>query len=143
VQQKNRLGIKAALVSGEMTRSDTFLKLAGNDAEGSIASLAGVPLDKMPGGTEFEARFKAKYGEMEIYSPYGYDATRVLIAAMLKADSTVPAKYLPELAKISYAGVTSPSIAYDEKGDLKDGGITVYKVVKGKWEVLETIGGKN
>lgn len=143
VQQKNRLGIQAPLVSGEMTRSDTFLKLAGKDAEGSIASLAGVPLDKMPGGKDFESRFKARFGEMEIYSPYGYDATRVLIAAMLKAGSTVPAKYLPELAKITHPGVTSPAIAYDEKGDLKDGGITVYKVVGGKWEVIETISGKS
>lgn len=142
VQQKNRLGISAPLVSGEMTRSDTFLKLAGPDAEGTIASLAGVPLEKMPGGTDFEARFKAKYGEMEIYSPYGYDATRVMIAAMQKADSTDPKKYLPVLQSIAYAGVTTPNWAYDEQGNLKDGGITVYKVVKGKWEVLETIGGK-
>lgn len=142
VKQKTRLGITAPLVSGEMTRSDTFLTLAGTDANGTIASMAGVPIEQMPGGNAFLERYKAKYGEMEVYSPYGYDATRVLLAAMKNADSAEPAKYLPELARINYKGVTSAHITYDEKGDLKDGGITVYKVENGKWVVMETIGAK-
>lgn len=141
-KQKKRLSINAPLVSGEMTRSDTFLKLAGPDAEGTIASLAGVPIEQMPGGTAFLTRYKAKFGDMEIYTPYGYDAARAMLAAMKKAESAEPAKYLPELAKIEHAGVTSARIAYDEKGDLKDGGITVYKVEKGQWVVMETIGAK-
>ncbi|GAB2891241.1 branched-chain amino acid ABC transporter substrate-binding protein [Uliginosibacterium flavum] len=138
-KQIKQIGLKTPLLSGEMTRSDTFLKLAGDAAEGTIASLAGLPMDKMPGGQDFLTRFKAKYGEPEIYSPYGYDATRILIAAMLKADSTEAAKYLPVLAAIEHTGVTAPKIAYDAKGDLANGGITVYKVVNGKWEVMETI----
>lgn len=140
-KQIKQIGLKAPLLSGEMTRSDTFLKLAGNAAEGTIASLAGVPMDKMPGGADFLARFKARFGEPEIYSPYGYDATRILIAAMLKADSSEAAKYLPVLASIQHAGVTAPNISYDTRGDLANGGITVYKVVSGKWEVMETLGG--
>lgn len=140
VKQKKRLGISAPLVSGEMTRSDTFLKLAGSEAEGTIASMAGVPIEQMPDGAAFLERYKAKYGDMEIYTPYGYDATRVLLAAMLKADSADPAKYLPVLATIEHVGVTSAHISYDEKGDLKEGGITVYKVENGAWKVIETIG---
>ena len=139
-KQIKQIGLKLPLLSGEMTRSDTFLKLAGDAAEGTIASLAGVPMDKMPGGADFLARFKARFGEPEIYSPYGYDATRILIAAMLKADSTDAAKYLPVLASIQHAGVTAPNISYDTRGDLANGGITVYKVMNGKWEVLETLG---
>nr|WP_223879240.1 branched-chain amino acid ABC transporter substrate-binding protein [Chitinimonas arctica] len=142
VIQMKRLGLTVPLLSGEMTRTDNFVKLAGKDAEGTIASLAGVPMEKMPGGKDFEARFKAKYQEMEIYTPYGYDATRQMIAAMKKANSIDPKAYLPELAKNSYAGVTSSAIAFDDKGDLKDGGITVYKVQNGAWTVLETIGAK-
>ncbi len=142
VKQKKRLGINAPLISGEMTRSDTFLKLAGSDAEGTIASMAGVPIEQMPEGPAFLERYKAKYGDMEIYTPYGYDATRVLLAAMLKADSADPVKYLPVLAGIEHKGVTSAHIAYDDKGDLKEGGITVYKVENGAWSVMETIGAK-
>ena len=39
-------------------------------------------------------------------------------------------------------GVTTKTLAYDARGDLKDGGITVYKVADGKWTVLQTVGGK-
>lgn len=141
VKQMKQIGMKATLVSGEMTRSDVFLKLAGKAAEGTIASMAGMPLDHMPKGADFEKRFKEKYGDPEIYSPYGYDSTRVLIAAMLKANSADPKTYLPVLASISYSGVTSPNISYDAKGDLASGGITVYKAHDGKWDVLETIDG--
>ncbi|WP_137938300.1 branched-chain amino acid ABC transporter substrate-binding protein [Chitinivorax sp. B] len=140
-KQLKRLGLKATLVSGEMTRTPTFLQLAGAEADGVIASLAGLPMDKMPGGKDFETRFKAKFGAMELYSPYAYDATMTMIAAMKKANSVDPVKYLPELAKIESQGVTSAKIAYDEKGDLKAGDITVYKVEKGQWTVLETVSG--
>ncbi len=54
-----------------------------------------------------------------------------LIAAMQKANSTDPAKYLPELAKISYDGVTA-KIEFDEHGDTKNGAITLYQVKDGK-----------
>ena len=140
-KQMKRLGLKAPLVSGEMTKTPTFLKLAGKEAEGSIASLAGLPLDQMPKGKDYETRYKARFNaDVATYSPYGYDATRAVIEAMKKANSVEPSKYLPELAKIEYAGVTSSSWAYDDKGDLKDGGITVYKVENGEWKVMQTIG---
>lgn len=142
-KQMKRLGIKAPLVSGEMTKTPDFLKVAGKDADGTIASLAGLPLDQMPKGKDYAARYKQRFNEeVATYSPYGYDATRVLIAAMQKANSVEPAKYLPVLAAIDYTdAVTTPHLAYDAKGDLKIGGITVYKVVDGKWTVLESVGG--
>jgi len=94
----------------------------------------------MPGSKEFKDKFTAKYGAIQIYAPYAYDATRTLIDAMVKADSTEPAKYLPELAKIQRQGVSGP-ISFDEKGDLKNGPITLYVVKDGKWDALETVGG--
>ncbi|MDQ7988430.1 MAG: branched-chain amino acid ABC transporter substrate-binding protein [Candidatus Dactylopiibacterium sp.] len=140
-KQLRQIGLKTPLVSGEMTRSETFLKLAGDAANGTIASLAGVPMEQMPGGADFLKRFRDRFGEPEIYSPYGYDAARVMVAAMLQADSSEPAKYLPVLAGIHHAGVTAPDISYDARGDLAQGGITVYEVRAGKWEVKEIIGG--
>ena len=38
--------------------------------------------------------------------------------------------------------VTTSNLAYDSKGDLKNGGITLYKVVDGKWTTLQSVGGK-
>jgi len=68
----------------------------------------------------------------------GYDAVMVFIEAMKRAGSSDPAKFLPEVGKTGYNGVIGP-IAFDDKGDLKNGPITVYVVKGGKWEALETV----
>lgn len=104
-----------------------------------MASIPGLPKDKMPGGTEFLAKYKAKYNaEVELFAPMGYDAVMVFVEAMKRANSSDPAKYLAEVGKTNYNGVIGP-IAFDEKGDLKNGPITIYVVKGGKWEALETV----
>lgn len=140
-KQMKQLGVKARLLGGEMVKSANYLKLAGPAADGTVASLAGLPLERMPGGSEYAEKYKAKFGaEVEVYSPYAYDGAMTLIEAMKRADSTEPARYLPELARTQRAGVTSANIAYDEKGDLRAGTITVYEVAGGEWKVLEAVG---
>ena len=139
-RQMVRLGIEAPLMSGEMTRSETFLKLAGEDAEGTYASLAGVPLQQMAAGTKFEEAYKKRFGQNPgVYAPYAYDGAWNMITAMKEADSFKPADYLPKLASLQRAGATSESIAYDDKGDLKEISVTIYEVKDGKWEMLKTM----
>jgi branched-chain amino acid transport system substrate-binding protein len=138
-KQLRALELKAKFMTGDGGETPEFIKLAGNAAEGVYASLPGVPLDQMPGGKAFSGRFVAKYGPIQLYAPYCYDAVNVMIAAMQKADSADPKKYLPALATISYDGVTA-KIQFDEKGDLKGGAITVYQVQHGKWLPLSTMG---
>ncbi len=138
-KQLKSLALNLKFLMGDGGYTPQFIKLAGDAAEGSYASLPGVPLAKMPGGSEFEKRFVAKYQPIQLYAPYCYDAVNVLIAAMQKADSVEPAKYLPALAAISYDGVTA-NIKFDAKGDLQGGAITLYQVKNGKWQALETLG---
>ncbi|HEU0189608.1 MAG TPA: branched-chain amino acid ABC transporter substrate-binding protein [Gallionella sp.] len=138
-KQIKALAMKLKFMMGDGGYTPQFIKLAGDAAEGSYASLPGVPLDKMPGGKDFEKRFVAKYQPIQLYAPYCYDAVNVMIAAMQKANSVEPAKYLPALAGISHDGVTA-RIQFDEKGDLKGGAITLYQVQNGKWQPLETLG---
>jgi len=139
-RQLASLGIKAPLVSGEMTRSDTFLKLAGDAAEGTYASLAGVPLDKMAAGKDFAQRYEARFKKAPgVYAPYAYDGAWTMITAIEQAGSADPEDYLPKLAKIERKGATSEHIAYDDKGDLKEISVTIYEVKNGKWEMVETM----
>jgi branched-chain amino acid transport system substrate-binding protein len=138
-KQVKALALNLKFMTGDGSYTPEFIKLAGDAAEGAYASLPGVPLDKMPGGKEFEKRFVAKYGVIQLYAPYCYDAVNIMIVAMQKAGSSDPAKYLPALASTSYDGVTA-KIEFDEKGDLKGGAITVYQVQHGKWQPLETLG---
>ena len=141
MKQLKNLGITSTYLAGDGIQSAEFLKLAADAAEGAYASSPGVPLAQMPGGAAFEEKYKGKYNiDIQIYAPYAYDAANILLAVMQKAGSTDPAKYLPELANIQYQGVTG-NIAFDEKGDIQGGGISLYQVKDGKWEYIETIGG--
>jgi branched-chain amino acid transport system substrate-binding protein len=141
MKQLKNLGLTAKYLGGDGIQSVEFLKLAADAAEGAYGSSPGVPLAQMPGGKDFESRYKSKYNlDIQIYAPYAYDAANVLLAAVKKAGSVDPAKYLAELANSQYQGVTGV-ITFDEKGDIKGGGISLYQVKGGKWEFLETIGG--
>lgn len=139
-KQMKKLGIEVKLLGADGIYSPEFLKLAGEAAEGHYASFIGMPRDQMPGFASFNEKFKAKYGEVQMYSPYAYDAVRVMVDAMKKADSVDPAAFAPKLAETEYAGVTS-KVKFDDKGDLVNGAVTVYQVKDGKWETLQTVGG--
>jgi branched-chain amino acid transport system substrate-binding protein len=139
VKQMAELGIKAKFMGGDGMQTPNFIKLAGSAAEGAMASIPGLPKEQMPGGRAFLEKYKAKYkAEVELFAPMGYDAVMVFIDAMKRAGSTEPAKFLPELGKTRYQGVIGP-IAFDGKGDLVNGPITIYVVKRGKWDALETV----
>ncbi len=138
VRQMKSLGLTAQFLGGDGMQTAEFLKLAGPDAEGAIASNPGVPLEAMPGGVEFKRKFNERFGVIQNYAPYVYDATQVLVAAMQRAGSADPARYLPEIGKTDYQGVTG-HIRFDAKGDLAGGSVTLYQVKGGQWQVLETV----
>jgi branched-chain amino acid transport system substrate-binding protein len=142
VKQMKELGIKAKYIAGDGVCSAEWPKLAGGAAEGQYCTQAGLPPDKMPNAKDFVDRFTKKYGPIQVYAPYSYDAANTLIEAMKKANSADPAKYLPVLAKISYDGITA-KIEFDEHGDTKNGAITLYQVKDGKlMPMAVNVGGK-
>ena len=141
LKQMKGLGITARYVGADGIQSTELFKLGGEAVEGTLASFPGLPLERMPQGRGFGGKYKAKWNQdVVLYAPQGYDAFNVLIEAMKKAGSTESAKFLPELARIEYNGITGP-IRFDDKGDIKDGPITIFKATGGKWEAVATIGG--
>jgi branched-chain amino acid transport system substrate-binding protein len=141
-QQMKKLGIKSKLLMGDGGCTAEFPKLAGDAAEGHYCSLPGVPLEKMPGGMAFKDKYQARFKDVQIqlYAPYAYDAASVMIDAMKRANSVEPAKYLAELPKTNFSGATG-QIQFDDKGDIKDGQVTLYQFKAGNKEPIETIGG--
>ncbi|WP_026224851.1 branched-chain amino acid ABC transporter substrate-binding protein [Methyloversatilis thermotolerans] len=141
-RQIKTLGLAVPMLFGDGGCTVEFHKLAGDAAEGNYCSLPGVPLEQMAGGNAFRERYKAKYNsEIQLYAPYAYDAVRVVAEAMKQAGSTDTDKFLPALAALNYPGLTA-QIQFDEKGDIKDGAITLYQAKSGAWQALETMGGK-
>ncbi len=140
VKQMKALGIKAKFISGDGAKSAELIKLAGDAGEGVYATEAGLPKEKMPQGQAFYDKFKAKFGaDVQVYAPFTYDAANVLIAAISKV-GTDPAKIVAAVAATSMDGVTG-KIAFDEKGDIKDGAVTVSVIKGGKWETVQIVGG--
>jgi len=140
LKQMKELGIKAKFMTGDGGCTPEIVKLAGDASEGIYCTQAGLPVDKLPNGQKFVEDFTKKYGQIQIYAPYSYDAAMVLIDSMKRANSADPAKYLPEVGKTSYNGVTG-KIEFDEKGDVKNGAITVFTIKGGKLETVAVHGG--
>ncbi|TKC92688.1 branched-chain amino acid ABC transporter substrate-binding protein [Trinickia terrae] len=135
VQQMRRLGLTATFIAGDESCTPQFISLAGSSMNNNTyCTLAGVPPADMPQGPAFFKRFQQRFGaEVQLYAPYAYDAVMAMAAAMQSADSTDPKIYLPKLQAVSVDGVTG-SIRFDEKGDIRNGAITVRQYGQGVWK---------
>ena len=143
LRQMKQLGITAKLMGGDGICTGELPKLAaGAMADGQVvcAEAGGVEGEQKAGMDEFRSKFKAKFNtDVQIYAPYVYDAVNVMVAAMVKADSADPKVYLPVLAKTEgYKGVTG-TIAFDEKGDIKNGALTLYTYKGDKREQIAVV----
>ena len=146
IRQMKQLGITAKFMGGDGICSGELPKLsAGAMADGQVVCAEAGGIDSKDAAavkamTDFRSNFKAKFNaDVQIYAPYVYDATMVMVDAMVRAGSAEPAKYLPALAKTSgYKGVTG-TIAFDEKGDIKNGALTLYTYKAGNKESLGVV----
>ena len=130
LRQMKQLGMEnVKFMGGDGICTGELPKLAGDAlGEGKIvcAEAGGVTADRAAGMEAFKKKFKEKYNiDVQLYAPYVYDAVNVMVAAMQKANSTDPKKYLPELQKINYEGVTG-KISFDSRGDVKDSSLTLF-----------------
>ena len=141
LKQGRELGIKAVFAFGDGACTDKMKELAGDAAEGLLCSQAGLPVQAA--NKKFLDAYRAKFKiEPILYAPFTYDSANLIIEAMKKANSPDPAKYLPELAKISHEGA-SGKIEFDDKGDRKDAEMTIFSMKGGKIEPIAIIkGGK-
>jgi branched-chain amino acid transport system substrate-binding protein len=143
LKQIKQLGLKVKFLGGDGICSSELAKLAGDamaDDQVVCAEAGGVEGEGKAAMDKFKADFKAKNNlDVQVYAPYVYDAVQVMAAAMVKADSADPAKYLPVLAATAdYKGVTGV-IAFDEKGDIKNGALTLYTYKAGKREQIAVV----
>jgi branched-chain amino acid transport system substrate-binding protein len=143
MRQMKQLGIEAKFMGGDGICSGELPKLAaGAMADGQVvcAEAGGVEGAGKKSMDDFYAAFKKKFNaDVQVYAPYVYDAVNVMVAAMVKAGSADPAKYLPVLAKTEgYKGVTG-TISFDNKGDVKNGALTLYTYKGGKRDQIAVV----
>ncbi|WP_371134158.1 branched-chain amino acid ABC transporter substrate-binding protein [Polaromonas sp.] len=140
LRQMEQLGMtKVKYFGGDGICTSEIAKLAAGakTLDNVICAEGGASLAKMPGGAEWKKRYDEKYpNQFQVYSPYTYDATFVLVDAMKRANSIDPKVYIPELIKTSFKGVTT-TIEFLPNGELKNPSITLYNYKDGKKVALE------
>ena len=91
---RDALGPDVKLMGPDGIFEQEWIEAAGEAAEGTYITFGGVPPDQLTGaGKEFVDAYNAKYPDQkpEAYTAYGYEAAKVLLAAIEKASATNPA----------------------------------------------------
>lgn len=134
IMKKKRL--ETAFVSDDGVKDDTFIKVAGESAEGVYAA---GPQDNSanPLAAEAKEAHKRAFGsDPGAFFEGAYAATVVMLNAIDKADSTK----LEDLKKVLQSEkVDTPvgKINFNEKGDAIGVGFSMYVVDKGKYVVAK------
>jgi branched-chain amino acid transport system substrate-binding protein len=135
LRQMEQLGMSnAKYFGGDGICDQEIIKLSGGAKTlgNVICAEGGASLEKMPGGVAWKKRYDAKFpGQFQVYSPYVYDATMVLVDAMKRAGSTDPKAITAELPKTNYKGVTT-TVQFEPNGELKNPAMTLYTYRDGK-----------
>ena len=143
LKQMKSLGVSAKFMGGDGICTAELSKLAGDAmADGQVvcAEAGGVEGAQKKAMDDFGVRYQKRFNDdVKLYAPYVYDAVNLMADAMVKAKSSDPAKYLPVLAKTTgYKGVTG-TISFDDKGDVKNGALTLYTYKAGKRDMLSVV----
>lgn len=140
-RQMSQLKLGARLMGGGGFTNQNFIDTATAAAEGTLSWEYGMPLASMPGGKVLAAKMKSKFNvDTSNFAAFTYDSVWVVINAMVKANSSVPEKFLPALASTDYDGVTG-KVKFDNHGDVVDPPATLFEVRKQAWVPLRTVKG--
>lgn len=135
LRQMQQLGLtKAYLFGGDGICTDQLVKLSsGARTLGNVVcAVGGASLDKLPQGKAWRERYETMFPkQFQVYSPYTYDATMVLVDAMKRADSIDPKVYGAKIRDAAYAGVTA-KVSFEANGELKNPAMTLYTYKDGK-----------
>ncbi|WP_055491760.1 branched-chain amino acid ABC transporter substrate-binding protein [Streptomyces sp. TP-A0356] len=146
-KQIKAAGAKIPVVGGDGMFDPTFIKLAGSDSTGDLATSVGAPVEKLDSAKQFVANYKAA-GYKEDYAAYGgysYDSAWAIIEAVKKVvddnggklPSDARAKVTAAMQNVSFDGVTG-KVSFDEYGDATNKQLTVYAVQNGAWKSVQS-----
>ncbi|SEN67817.1 branched-chain amino acid ABC transporter substrate-binding protein [Actinacidiphila rubida] len=146
-KQLKAAGVHIPLMGGDGMYSDTYIKTAGQAAEGDLATSVGVPVETLPAAKTFIDTYKSKGypGDYGTYGGYSYDAATAIIKAVKtvmdanggKLPSDARAKLVDAVQKTDFDGIAG-HVAFDQYGDTTNKQLTVYQVKGGKWTAVKT-----
>lgn len=127
VRQMRELGWQVPFLSGDGAKTPAIFEIAGTAADGMYATMAGVPVELLPGAAGFVQRYKKRWTapseELKPVDHFAYEAANILIEAMVKAGPG-RAAILAALPKTRHKGILGLT-SFDEKGDTLNRTVTM------------------
>jgi branched-chain amino acid transport system substrate-binding protein len=141
-------GAKVPFVSPDGTFERAFIEAAGKDnvtkeQGGVYITFGGLPSDQLTGlGADFVKRYKAKHGELpEAYAVYGYEAARVLLDAIDRAESKDRASVIAAVAATKDFTGALGTWSFDANGDTTNRMMSVNTIENGEFKFVKAVGG--
>jgi len=129
LRQMEQLGLaNVKYFGGDAMCTEKLVELSSKagTVKNVTCATGGASIQKMQGGADWKKRYDARFpGQFQVYSPYAYDATFVLVDAMKRANSVDPQVYVPFISKTQFKGITA-NIAFTAKGELTTPAVTLY-----------------
>lgn len=118
VKQARQLGITSTFVGGDGWDSEDMLKIAGDAIVGGYFTNHYSPDDPRVEVQDWVRKYVARFGSKpDALATLGYDATRLLIAAVAQAGSSEPAAVRDALKNIRDFMSVSGRICFDDCGN--------------------------
>jgi ABC-type branched-subunit amino acid transport system substrate-binding protein len=138
-KQAARLGIRAKILGGDGVWTDKVGELAKSAVQNPVCLEAAFALSDMTKGAGFEKKHEGRSDTpVQSDAPLTYEAWSVSVEAIKRAHSIDAPEVLAAMPSPDYDRVTG-SIAFDDKGDLKEGAITLYDFKDSEAAVLEAV----
>jgi branched-chain amino acid transport system substrate-binding protein len=135
-----RLGITAQLLATGGTVSETFLNVAGDAADGTMAIEPGPVVEQLAGWKKLQKEFADKrITDAGPFTLFAYDAAGTMINAILQANSLQPERISKAMHRLHHKGVTG-DISFDASGNLQQPVYTLYQVRKSAWVPVRSFG---
>lgn len=127
MRQMRELDWRVPFLSGDGAKTPALFEVAGDSADGMYATMAGVPVELLPGAAGFVESYKKRWTasseDLKPIDHYAYEAANILIEAMAKVGPE-RAALLAALPKTRHRGILGLT-AFDEKGDTLNRTVTM------------------
>jgi len=136
--QMDKLGLNAVFEGTSGIKSDAYIQGLGPLAEGSLSFIEGAPIEKLPGGKQFQEQYdKAGYKEPpEAYGAFAFVAMQLILD---KIEEVGPdrKRLTDALGKVvNYDSIVGP-VTFDDHGQNTVPLITKFVAQDGKWVIWE------
>jgi len=147
VRQMRELGIKATYFGSEGARDKKdFIEASEGAAEGAYINHFAPDIYTIPEAASYVKAYEGKYGSLSGFGPPGYEAAKIILAAMetAAADGKITKKEVLENISntTGFKGILGFPISFDKKGDLKGGATYIFKVVGTDFKLVKVAKGE-